>query len=108
MMFEDWWKQCNYSEHHKEECRKAYNAGEEDNFLHANREINNRDVIINFLKKELLKKSYCRQVMKRQYRELKQKYDALLEKEGKKMIEIKIKQPEIRFEQPEIKPIPRA
>ncbi len=86
-MFEDWWKRCNYSEHHKEECRQAYNAGynagEEDNFIRANREINNRDIIINFLKKELLKKSYCRQVMKRQYRELKQKYDALLEKENK-------------------------
>ena len=39
-----------------------------------------KDVIINFLKKELIKKTYCRQVMKRQYRELKQKYDALLKK----------------------------
>ena len=37
-----------------------------------------KDIIINFLKKELIKKTYCRQVMKRQYRELKQKYDALL------------------------------
>ena len=35
-----------------------------------------KDVIINFLKKELQKKTYCRQVMKRQYRELKQKYNA--------------------------------
>lgn len=38
------------------------------------------DAIIRFLKKELIKKTYCRQVMKRQYRELKQKYDALLKK----------------------------
>ena len=83
MMFNDWWQQHNYSDEIKEACRKAYNAGEEDNFDHANREINNRDIIINFLKKELIKKSYCRQVMKRQYRELKQKYDALLGKEGK-------------------------
>ena len=29
MTFDEWWKQCNYSEHHKEECRKAYNADEE-------------------------------------------------------------------------------
>lgn len=42
-----------------------------------------KDAIINFLKKELIKKTYCRQVMKRQYRELKQKYDALLAKECK-------------------------
>ena len=83
MMFEEWWKQHDYSEFHKEDCREAYNAGVEDNFLHANRELRDRDVIINFLKKELQKKTYCRQVMKRQYRELKQKYDALLAKEGK-------------------------
>lgn len=41
------------------------------------RELLNQRVIINYLKRELIKKSYCRQVMKRQYRELKQKYDAL-------------------------------
>lgn len=46
------------------------------------REILNQKIIINYLKKELIKKSYCRQVMKRQYRELKQKYDALLEKKN--------------------------
>lgn len=34
-------------------------------------------VVINFLKKELQKKTSYRQVMKRQYRELKQKYDSL-------------------------------
>jgi hypothetical protein len=39
-----------------------------------------KDGIINFLKKELIKKTYCRQVMKKQYRELKQKYEALLHK----------------------------
>ena len=38
-----------------------------------------KDGIINFLKKELQKKTYCRQVMKRQYRELKQQYNVLLE-----------------------------
>lgn len=41
------------------------------------RELLNQRVIINYLKKELIKKTYCRSVMKRQYRELKQKYDAL-------------------------------
>lgn len=40
-------------------------------------ELLNQRVIINYLKKELIKKTYCRSVMKRQYRELKQKYDAL-------------------------------
>lgn len=38
------------------------------------------ETVIKFLKKELIKKTYCRQVMKRQYRELKQKYNSLLEK----------------------------
>ena len=80
MTFEEWWKQHNYSEFHKEEYREAYNTGMEDNFIYANRELNEREVIINFLRKELQKKTYCRQVMKRQYRELKQKYDALLTK----------------------------
>ena len=84
MTFEEWWKQNDYSEFLKENCRKAYNAGEENNFLYANRELKERDVIINFLKKELQKKTYCRQVMKRQYKELKQKYNALLKKEGEK------------------------
>lgn len=83
MTFEEWWKQHDYSEFYKEQCREAYNIGMEDNFIYANRELNERDVIINFLKKELQKKTYCRQVMKRQYRELKQKYDALLAKAGK-------------------------
>lgn len=84
MTFEEWWKRHDYSEFHKEDCRNAYNAGEENNFLYANRELKERDIIINFLKKELIKKSYCRQVMKRQYRELKQKYNALLKKEVEK------------------------
>ena len=47
------------------------------------RELLNQKVIINYLKKELIKKSYCKNVMKKQYRELKQKYDALLTKEKK-------------------------
>ena len=76
MTFEEWWKNHDYSEHNKEECRDAYNAGMEEDFNKATREINDRDAIINFLKKELIKKTYCRQVMKRQYRELRQKYDA--------------------------------
>lgn len=85
MSFEEWWEEhphryADNAEELKESCMAAYNAGEENNFIHANREINNRDVIINFLKKELIKKTYCRQVMKRQYRELKQKYDALANK----------------------------
>lgn len=41
------------------------------------KEINEKDAIIKFLKKELQHKTSYRQVMKRQYRELKQKYDSL-------------------------------
>lgn len=44
------------------------------------RELLNQKIIINYLKKELIKKSYCRKVMKQQYLELKQKYEALKEK----------------------------
>lgn len=47
------------------------------------KEVCKQQVIIEFLKKELIKKTSYRQVMKRQYRELKQKYDALLKKESK-------------------------
>lgn len=54
-------------------ARNVFNA--------CNSQIESRDAVINFLKKELQKKTYCRQVMKRQYRELKQKYEALKNKE---------------------------
>ncbi len=43
-------------------------------------EMKQQRIIINYLKKELIKKTYCRKVMKQQYRELKQKYEALKEK----------------------------
>ena len=45
------------------------------------REIDEKDVIIKFLKKELAHKSSYRQVMKRQYKELKDKYNAIAPKE---------------------------
>ena len=45
------------------------------------REITEKDVIIKFLKKELAHKSSYRQVMKLQYKELKDKYDAIAPKE---------------------------
>lgn len=45
------------------------------------KENNDKDVIINFLKKELIHKTSYRNVMKRQYQELKQKYDAIKPKE---------------------------
>jgi ribosomal protein S3 len=41
------------------------------------KEVKEQAVVIDFLKKELQKKTSYRQVMKRQYRELKQKYDSL-------------------------------
>ena len=77
MTFNEWWNENNYPDDCKEMCYKAFEAGCEDNFNHANREINNRDAIINFLKKELIKKSAFKNVMKRQYRELRQKYDTV-------------------------------
>ncbi|MBR6145407.1 MAG: hypothetical protein IKQ23_14100 [Treponema sp.] len=43
-------------------------------------EIKEQAAVIKFLKKELQHKTSYRQVMKKQYRELKQKYDALLSK----------------------------
>ena len=39
-----------------------------------------KDIIINFLKKELAHKMSYRQVMKKQYKELKQKYETLYRK----------------------------
>lgn len=54
-------------------ARNVFNA--------CNSQIESQKAVINFLKKELQKKTYCRQVMKRQYRELKQKYEALKNKE---------------------------
>ncbi|MBO7123266.1 MAG: hypothetical protein J6V90_08310 [Treponema sp.] len=50
-------------------------------FESCNKQVESQKAVINFLKKELQKKTYCRQVMKRQYRELKQKYEALKNKE---------------------------
>lgn len=76
MTFEEWWRETNYSDDYKLMCLKAFRAGE-DNFNEVSRVIDEKEVIINFLKKELIKKTSYRQVMKRQYRELKQKCDAL-------------------------------
>lgn len=56
------------------------------------REIRDLNVVINFLKKELTKKSFCRQVMKRQYRELRQKYDTV-----KPRVEVQVELKEHRF-----------
>ena len=43
----------------------------------ARKEIKEKDIIINFLKKELIHKTAYKNVMKRQYRELREKYDAV-------------------------------
>ena len=56
------------------------------------KEIIGLNAVINFLKKELAKKSFCRQVMKRQYRELRQKYDAV-----KPRVEVQVELKEHRF-----------
>lgn len=72
MTFEEWWNEQDYPASCKGNCQRAFEARES--------ELAEKDIIINFLKKELIKKTYCRQVMKKQYRELKQKYEALLHK----------------------------
>ena len=67
---QNWWK--------SEDVKKMLEASWTSAY-----EINNieKDAIINFLKKEVQKKSSYKNVMKRQYRELKQKYDAVVPKE---------------------------
>ena len=80
MTYTEWSKECNMENSIKELCQKAYHAGEQASFDYSLKAINDRDAIIDFLKRELQKKAYCRQVMKRQYRELKMKYEALKRK----------------------------
>ena len=52
----------------------------EEVYNELRQEIKEQAAVIKFLKKELQHKTSYRQVMKKQYRELKQKYDALLPK----------------------------
>ncbi len=49
-------------------------------FYAAGRRMFERDSVIKFLQKELQKKTYCRKVMKQQYRELKMKLKNVEEK----------------------------
>lgn len=58
--------------------KSAYDAGYTEGCKAANFK---KDTIIEFLKKELIHKTCYRQTMKRQYRELKQKYDSIMPKE---------------------------
>lgn len=68
------------------ECMKNGGLSKEDeqHFItkvnELRQEIKEQAAVIKFLKKELQHKTSYRQVMKKQYRELKQKYDALLPK----------------------------
>ena len=58
--------------------KAAYDAGCAEGHETASFE---KNIIINFLKKELIHKTSFRQVMKRQFNELKQKYEAIKPKE---------------------------
>lgn len=54
----------------------------ETNLYAYQKELSEKSTVIKFLKKELQKKMSYRQVMKRQYRELKEKYDSLKSNNG--------------------------
>ena len=60
-----------------EDMERAYNEGYSKGCKTVDFQ---KDTIITFLKKELIHKTSYRQTMKRQYRELRQKYEALLAK----------------------------
>lgn len=67
------------AEQEYDECKKSTVKNEVDRysffqgFYAAGRRMFERDSVIKFLRKELQKKTYCRKVMKQQYRELKMK-----------------------------------
>lgn len=66
-----------YPEFYKHKIMAAFKAGGIQVKDKCYEKLKEKDVIIEFLKKELIHKSSYRQVMKRQYRELKQKCDSL-------------------------------
>lgn len=71
MDFIDWWR-----EYGKDRDSNEYVVAK-DAYAARDKEIKEKDIIINFLKKELIHKTAYKNVMKRQYRELREKYDAV-------------------------------
>lgn len=71
IIFDKWWKDygkdCDSRDYRV--AKDAFHEG----FLQLVLEVEALEAVIKFLKKELQKKTYCRQVMKRQYREMKAK-----------------------------------
>lgn len=57
MTFDDWWNEQDYPASCKGYCEKAFEA--------RNNELVEKDVIINFLKKELIHKTAYKNVMKK-------------------------------------------
>ena len=57
--------------------KDIYELGQKDTLKQAQKKIKEKDVIINFLKKELIHKTAYKNVMKKQYRELREKYDVV-------------------------------
>lgn len=66
-----------YPGFYKDKLKAAFNAGSLQNVDDCNKKLKEKDVIINFLKKELVHKTAYKNVMKRQYRELREKYEAV-------------------------------
>lgn len=93
MLFEEWFKENGYDKieaeitlthervegypgFYKDKLNAAFEAGKSQVVNECEDKLKEKDVIINFLKKELIHKTAYKNVMKRQYRELKQKIDA--------------------------------
>ena len=71
MNFDKWW-----SQYGKDRDSNEY-AVAKDAYAARDEEIKEKDIIINFLKKELIHKTAYKNVMKRQYRELREKYETV-------------------------------
>lgn len=93
MTFEDWKKEAlpngsvvtalfgtgvNIEQPFKSAYDTGYDTGYAEGYETSNLK---KDIIIDFLKKELIHKTCYRQVMKRQFNELKRKYEAIKPKE---------------------------
>ena len=66
-----------YPGFYKDKLKAAFNAGSTQVEDECCKKLKEKDIIINFLKKELVHKTAYKNVMKRQYRELREKYDAV-------------------------------
>ena len=81
-----------YSGFYENKLKAAFKAGSIQIEDKCYEKLKEKDIIINFLKKELVHKTAYKNVMKRQYRELREKYDAV-----KPRVEVQIELKEHRF-----------